>query len=146
MKRFVCIVSVLILLVSLSACRKKQDSLEEMQEPISMESLTIIGSEGQVPVAPEVKSTEAKAAPAAPAKAEMLPVGSKPIVTDMQAALQNAGFYKGVVDGKSGPLTKKAIVEFQKANGLEPDGKVGSKTWAVLSAYLVSSPAKAKNR
>ena len=145
MKRFICVVSVLILLVSLSACRKKQDSLEQMQEPISMESLTIIGSEGQVPVAPEAKSAETKVAPVTPSKAEaLLPqsVVSKPVVTDIQAALQNAGFYKGVVDGKSGPLTKKAIVEFQKANGLEPDGKVGPKTWAVLGTYLV----KEKNR
>ncbi|MCM8789832.1 MAG: peptidoglycan-binding protein [Candidatus Omnitrophica bacterium] len=26
--------------------------------------------------------------------------------------------------------------EFQKANGLQVDGKVGPKTWAVLSKYL----------
>ncbi len=114
-----------------------------------MESLTIIGSEGQAPVAPEAKSAEAKTAPATPSKAELfLPqsLASKPVVTDIQTALQNAGYYKGVVDGKSGPLTKKAIIEFQKANGLEPDGKVGSKTWVALSTYLASSPARAKSR
>jgi peptidoglycan hydrolase-like protein with peptidoglycan-binding domain len=140
MKRFICAASVLILLVSLSACRKKQDSLEQMQEPISMESLTIIGSEGQVPAASEAKTTLT-----VPSNAELfLPqsMASKPAITEIQTALQNSGYYKGVVDGKSGPLTKKAITEFQKANGLEPDGKVGSKTWAVLGAYLT----KAKNR
>lgn len=144
MKRFICAVSVLILLVSLSACRKKQDSLEQMQEPISMESLTIIGSEGQVPAAPEAKTTLT-----VPAKTEALsiqPMASRPAVTDIQTALQNSGYYKGVVDGKSGPLTKKAITDFQKANGLEPDGKVGSKTWAVLGAYLTSAPDRARNR
>lgn len=55
---------------------------------------------------------------------------------DIQAALKAAGFYTGTVDGKIGPKTKKAIIEFQKAKGLKADGKVGSKTWAELEKYL----------
>ena len=55
---------------------------------------------------------------------------------DVQAALKNAGFYAGSVDGKMGPKTKKAIEEFQKAKGLKADGKVGPKTWAELEKYL----------
>jgi peptidoglycan hydrolase-like protein with peptidoglycan-binding domain len=39
-------------------------------------------------------------------------------------------------------MTRKAIEEFQKANGLEVDGKVGPKTWRVLSKYL-ETPAAA---
>jgi len=145
MKRYLYAVLVLILIVSLSACRKEQDSLEQMQEPISMESLTIIGSEAQTPAAPETKSAEVKTALPAPAKTELLlvqPMASKPAVKDIQAALLNAGFYKGVVDGKSGPMTKKAITEFQKANGLEADGKVGARTWAVLGAYLTKEKSR----
>jgi peptidoglycan hydrolase-like protein with peptidoglycan-binding domain len=55
---------------------------------------------------------------------------------DVQTALKAAGFYTGNVDGKLGPKTKRAIVEFQKAKGLKADGKVGPKTWTELEKYL----------
>lgn len=55
---------------------------------------------------------------------------------DIQAALKAAGLYTGNIDGKIGPKTKRAIVEFQKARGLKADGKVGPKTWAELEQYL----------
>lgn len=55
---------------------------------------------------------------------------------DIQAALKAAGFYTGNIDGKMGPKTKRAIVEFQKAKGLKADGKVGPRTWAELEKYL----------
>lgn len=54
----------------------------------------------------------------------------------IQKALKNAGFYKGVIDGKVGPRTKSAIREFQKSNGLNADGSVGDKTWQALKTYL----------
>ena len=54
----------------------------------------------------------------------------------IQQALKNAGLYKGKVDGKVGKRTRDAIKAFQRANGLNADGVVGSQTWAKLSAYL----------
>jgi peptidoglycan hydrolase-like protein with peptidoglycan-binding domain len=57
---------------------------------------------------------------------------------DIQTALKAANFYAGNIDGKIGPKTKKAIVEFQKATGLKADGKVGPKTWMELEKYLTS--------
>lgn len=56
---------------------------------------------------------------------------------EIQTALKAANFYTGNIDGKMGPKTKKAIVEFQKAKGLKPDGKVGPRTWAELEKYLI---------
>jgi hypothetical protein len=56
----------------------------------------------------------------------------------IQAALKNAGFYTGAIDGIVGPKTKAAIEEFQKAKGLKADGKVGPKTWAELSKYITN--------
>jgi peptidoglycan hydrolase-like protein with peptidoglycan-binding domain len=61
---------------------------------------------------------------------------SKQTMRDIQAALKNAGFYEGKIDGIFGPKTKKAIEEFQAKNNLKVDGKVGPKTWSMLSAYL----------
>jgi len=40
------------------------------------------------------------------------------LVADVQAALQEQGFYKGEVDGLMGPLTRQALAEYQSANGL----------------------------
>jgi len=57
---------------------------------------------------------------------------------DIQTALKAANFYTGNIDGKIGPKTKRAIVEFQKAKGLKADGKVGPKTWMELEKYLTT--------
>ncbi|MDP3730070.1 MAG: peptidoglycan-binding domain-containing protein [Candidatus Omnitrophota bacterium] len=57
---------------------------------------------------------------------------------DIQTALKASGFYAGNIDGKIGPKTKRAIVEFQKAKGLKADGKVGPKTWMELEKYLTT--------
>ena len=65
-----------------------------------------------------------------------------PTKKDIQASLQSAGFYMGEVDGKTGPKTKKAIEEFQSANGLVPDGKVGPNTWNKLKKYYVAEKAE----
>ncbi len=57
----------------------------------------------------------------------------------IQTALKNAGIYQGRIDGKMGPMTKRAIETFQSNNGLKADGKVGPKTWSALEPYLTGS-------
>jgi peptidoglycan hydrolase-like protein with peptidoglycan-binding domain len=59
-----------------------------------------------------------------------------PSPRQIQAALKNAGYYQGVIDGKIGRQSRQAIRDFQRANNLSVDGKVGKKTWAVLREYL----------
>lgn len=54
----------------------------------------------------------------------------------VQRALKAAGVYTGPVDGRIGPGTKAAIVEFQKSHGLKADGVLGRKTWEELKTYL----------
>jgi len=54
----------------------------------------------------------------------------------IQTALKNAGYYQWTVDGKMGKKTRRAIREFQKANNLHVDGRVGNNTWLVLKEYL----------
>ncbi len=58
-----------------------------------------------------------------------------PGTRDVQQALKNAGFYQGAVDGKMGAMTREAIREFQRINGLTDDGVVGKQTWAKLRTY-----------
>ena len=59
-----------------------------------------------------------------------------PTANEIQSALKNAGFYKGEIDGQIGSTTKQAIAKFQEANGLTPDGVMGSRTWEKLSEYI----------
>lgn len=59
-----------------------------------------------------------------------------PTGIDIQTALKNAGFYQGEIDGKIGTKTKGAVMKFQEASGLNPDGSVGSRTWEKLSEHL----------
>ena len=55
---------------------------------------------------------------------------------EIQTALKKAGYYNGDVDGQIGSKTRDALKKFQSANGLNPDGVFGSRTWAILSKYL----------
>jgi len=57
-------------------------------------------------------------------------------IKQIQSALKKAGFDPGPIDGKIGKKTKKAIRQFQKANGLKADGIVGKLTWVKLKKYL----------
>lgn len=53
-------------------------------------------------------------------------------VRTIQQKLKNWGYYSGDVDGIFGSETKKAVISFQKKNGLTADGIVGKSTLAAL--------------
>lgn len=142
MKSFLFLVLLLAACLSLSACGKKEPAITDIQEPYSMDEMSAVQVAPPVQAVP--KAEPAPIVPVAEVKTEVaVPVAavSKPTVEQIQTALKNAGYYTGTVDGKSGPLTKRAIEDFQQANNLEVDGKVGSKTWVVLSKYLNPAPA-----
>lgn len=61
---------------------------------------------------------------------------SKNRIKQVQTALKKVGFYKGDIDGKLGPQTKRAIKAFQKSKGLAPDGVIGVRTWEELAKIL----------
>jgi peptidoglycan hydrolase-like protein with peptidoglycan-binding domain len=50
-------------------------------------------------------------------------------VKDVQRALRIED------DGDFGPKTKRAVIVFQKKNGLYADGIVGKNTWAKLDTH-----------
>ena len=51
-----------------------------------------------------------------------------PKVAAVQVALKRIGLYNATVDGVRGPVTKAAIVSFQRRRGLAVDGVVGPQT------------------
>ncbi|MBW4649966.1 MAG: peptidoglycan-binding protein [Kastovskya adunca ATA6-11-RM4] len=72
-------------------------------------------------------------------------------VTNLQQNLITAGYYNGPVTGFYGSLTQSAVVKFQRANGLTPDGIAGSRTLAALenrggATPIPSNPAQGSLR
>jgi len=53
-------------------------------------------------------------------------------VKEVQRRLKLWGYYNGSVDGVFGAGTKKAVIAFQKKNGLTADGVVGKSTYKAL--------------
>jgi peptidoglycan hydrolase-like protein with peptidoglycan-binding domain len=147
MRKYGFIILALVLSIYFLGCGKKQQSLEEMQAPMSIESLSTITTEATTMPETKVAETKPKVTQTTPEptlKAETTPPAGpyKPTSEQIQIALKNAGYYTGPIDSKIGPMSKKAIEEFQKANNLQVDGKVGPKTWQVLSKYLNTAPTE----
>ena len=63
-------------------------------------------------------------------------------VKQIQVALAAHG-YKVSTDGVFGPQTSSAVKDFQKKNGLAPDGVVGPATWKKLQAASSSTSTTA---
>ena len=72
--------------------------------------------------------------PAAPTQAPVLRNGSKgQEVKDVQSRLASLGYYdRNQIDGEYGSGTREAVRAFQKMNGLDADGIVGTETREVL--------------
>jgi len=78
-------------------------------------------------------------APPTPGAPPTLRSGAKgPAVTDLQVRLNRWLTAQGrqplTVDADFGQRTKAAVIDFQRANNLTPDGVVGSRTWGALRA------------
>ncbi len=61
---------------------------------------------------------------------------SSAAVSNLQRNLKQLGYYNGPVNGNFGQLTQAAVIRFQRANGINPDGVVGSRT---LNAVRVAT-------
>jgi murein L,D-transpeptidase YcbB/YkuD len=135
-------VSVLVILpVAFYGCKAKTEKLPEVPKMEPEQNFTPLVEERPAPAVTEpaqgmvAENIPPTATPEAAPKPAALPQADRN--KDIQMALAKTGFYKGAIDGKIGPKTKKAIEEFQRANGLKVDGKVGPKTWAALEKYLL---------
>lgn len=146
-KSLVYVVLVCFAAASLTGCsgaqKKRDEELKGMKAKVDTLESKVEGVESKLSEterALAAKEAEAQSMASAPAM-ESSSTGSKcnASIKDIQEALKNAGFYSGKVDGVKGKQTRKAIKGFQRANGLTPDGKVGSKTWELLSRYAQGS-------
>lgn len=120
----------------------KQDGIAGSQTRGALESSPQNSSESQ-PISPSPDLT-----PSPTITDERIGLGnSQPIlqkgsrnsdVMAIQKTLQDKGYFNGPTTGYYGSLTEAAVMEFQKANGLTPDGKIDTKTKAALES---STPA-----
>ena len=142
MKRVLCFLVILFLV----GCGKKAEKPAARTEEKPVESTAVEAANAQKEALPAVTT------PAVPSEAAVQPSmakepmsalkeasAEKPTPETIQRALKNAKCYQGKIDGSLGPKTKRAIEAFQKQNNLQPDGKVGPKTWERLKTYLTAS-------
>jgi peptidoglycan hydrolase-like protein with peptidoglycan-binding domain len=59
---------------------------------------------------------------------------ARPGVAALQSALTSLNLYRGFVDGVRGPLTRSAVVRFQRRRGLLVDGVAGPQTRRALGS------------
>ncbi|SHF08660.1 peptidoglycan-binding domain-containing protein [Caloramator proteoclasticus] len=56
-------------------------------------------------------------------------------IVDLQKSLKDLGYYNSTIDGKFGPLTKDALMRYQRDYGLAVDGICGPSTWKSLAKH-----------
>ena len=80
------------------------------------------------------------------ALAAVLEVGSSGSdVKKVQQKLIGWGYLSGTADGKYGEATRKAVVAFQRKNGLSADGRVGPATAAAMGVSLFGGSVAASS-
>lgn len=84
-------------------------------------------------------------APAARATGVLRPRDLGPAVADLQRSLERHGYDVGAVDGSFGPATRSALVQFQRAKGLEADGVAGPNTQRALAGPVTARPPSTIN-
>jgi hypothetical protein len=93
-------------------------------------------SEKRVPVPAEYETAEQKVlvSPATEYCTQILcDVNATPAkMSEVQKALQAAGFYSGQIDGMLGPVTMDAVTAYQKSKGLRADGYLTVETVRAL--------------
>jgi len=113
--------------------------IEPIQPQEELNALS--GVPGPAPTSPLAAEAALSVSPTPASGASPVPSGGfttdDPIrVKEIQQALKLAGFDPGPVDGQMGQRTRTAIRDFQLAQGLQADGKVGTRTWGKLEPYL----------
>ena len=128
----------LVILVGFTGCGENpvSEGTPEEEVPQTMNAVLIDSEPGVTVVS---RAPAPTSSPSSSSTTESFtPLSKNPFERDkiIQRALKGAGFYGGAVDGKMGPLTQKAILDFQRSAGLQIDGKVGPITWRALEKHL----------
>jgi len=141
LKRVVCFLAFASLIISFGGCatcdKEKDFQIQGLKNQVSALETQAQQRDTKVDDLQGAGKTQAETKPdAIQEKIVVGAVKSRPNTKHIQTALKNAGYYSGRIDGKMGKQTIGAIKDFQKANNLPADGRVGKKTWNSLKEYL----------
>lgn len=130
-----------VFVISLSGCatigRKKNLEIQGLRNQVSVLEAQLQAKDQEIETLKDTLTrTKEEAAAGAPKKKVISEIKRRPSIKHIQAALKNAGYYSGPVDGHIGKKTKDAIKAFQKDNNLVADGRAGRQTWDLLRKYL----------
>jgi hypothetical protein len=75
----------------------------------------------------------APAPPPAPTMSPQQAEHSHDTVSSVQTALQQDGEYHGKVDGVWGPMTRRAVMAYQRKNNMQPTGQLDGQTLQALN-------------
>lgn len=110
-----------------SPTQSSQESKLETQPSLNSEAITDSQLEASQPQSSQELKVETNSTPA-------LKKGSKSSeVTALQKQLQAAGYFDGPVTGYFGTLTQEAVIAFQKARGITPNGVADISTLNALN-------------
>ncbi len=65
-------------------------------------------------------------------------------VSELQGMLRLLGFFRGEVSGLYGDDTQNAVIQFQTAAGILPNGRVSGATWSKLLPGAIGAAAESK--
>ncbi len=95
---------------------------------------------GQAPGQPQMPAPPPPAQPAMPAMPAG-PAANPRSPGDLQVMLDRVAYSPGVIDGKGGTNTRRALAAFQTVNGLPATGTVDAPTWQKLIALAGTNVA-----
>ncbi|MFG2333967.1 peptidoglycan-binding protein [Streptomyces sp. NPDC048604] len=84
------------------------------------------------------RSVTAAAGPAAASRWPLVRAGERSSLTWTIQRLLKADGHRLDADGIFGPETRARVIAFQRTRGLQPDGKVGERTWPMLVRTVAS--------
>jgi peptidoglycan hydrolase-like protein with peptidoglycan-binding domain len=103
-------------------------------------ALLALGSLAALPACSNWNDGRTQSSSAAPATRQELSPG---MVRQVQTALQQQGAYKGDVDGVWGPATESAVMSYQQAHNIPPNGQLTPATMASLNLPLADTSGSA---
>lgn len=68
---------------------------------------------------------------------------SNKTVSEIQTALKEKGFYSGQINNELNEITKSALLEYKRVNGLAPNGEITLETIAILGICFKINPVQA---
>ena len=136
--RFVTLIVLSSLLMGSAGCASRGNEISMLQGQLAQTEAALKAQEEKNKMLEAQLSGPKSSVPVEPYKGSLYktPAGFELPAVDIQKALKGAGYYSGATDGELGPDSREALRNFQRDNGLKPDGVCGKQTWIKLKTHL----------